>query len=445
MNKSWLIAVRECKERLKSRSFLMMAVLGPLLVLGLVFILFAVGGSEKKHLSVLVMDPYQVLDGKIMPKQDPAVEYDIINSYVDFPEFAKYGEYQKYDLGIEINEQVLKNKTVKVMYREKPSTKTEVSIRLHIERRLEEIMVKEFTDLSIQKFRAVKQPMNFKFFNTYDPKDEEDNLAGWAGFFFGTIIILFIFLFGMTILRGVSQEKSNRIVEVLLASASPKQLMVGKVVGIGITALIQFLIWVIIIGLGLYLMRETLFPDIFDPANLNVQQMTDEVANLTEIQLRMNAREYNDFVELIFNSIRFENMIPFFILFFIGGYIFYGAFFSAVGASIGSESDGQQFIIPIVLLLILGLLGGYYAIYYPGSTLTDIFAFLPFTSPVVMLVKLGQGFSANDSWQIYTALLLLFVAAVSMFLVAGKIYRNGILQFGHRVSVKHLFKWLRKP
>lgn len=445
MNNSILIAVRECKERVKSRSFLLMAILGPLLVLGLIIILFAVGGSEKKHLSVLVMDPYEILDGKIMPKEDPTISYDIINDYVDFTPFANQATYQKYDLGVEINEQVVKNKTVKVIYREKPSSKTEIKLRLHIERRLEEIMVKEFTTLSVQKFRAVKQPINFKFFDTYDPKEEEDNLAGWAGFFFGAIIILFIFLFGMTILRGVSKEKSNRIIEVLLASTSPKQLLIGKVFGIGITALFQFLIWSVVIGVGLFFLRETLFPDIFDPQSMNFQQMSQEVANMTQSRLKSNARDYNDFVELVYSSIQFGNMLPFFVLFFIGGYIFYGSFFSAIGASIGSESDGQQFIIPILFLLILSLFGGYYAVYYATSELTTLFAYLPFTSPVVMLVKLGQGFSANDSWQIYIALFTLFISAIFMFWVASKIYSNGVLQFGHRLQIKHLFKWLKKP
>lgn len=445
MNKSVLIAVREYKERIKARSFLLMAILGPLLVLGLVFILFAVGGSQKKHISVLVMDPYEILEGKIMPKEDPSVSYDIINDYVDFEPFANQNEYQKYDLGIEINEQVVKNKTVKVLYREKPNSKTEIKLRLHIERRLEEIMVKEFTTLSVQKFRAVKQPINFKFFDTYDPKEEEDNLAGWSGFFFGAIIILFIFLFGMTILRGVSQEKSNRIIEVLLASASPKQLLIGKVFGIGITALFQFLIWIVVIGVGLFFLRETLFPDVFDPSNMSFQQMSKEVARLTQSRLELNARDYNAFVELVYSSIRFENMLPFFLLFFVGGYVFYGSFFSAIGSSIGSESDGQQFIIPILFLLVLSLFSGYYAIYFPSNGLTTVFSYLPFTSPVVMLVKLGQGFSANQSWHIYLSLLTLLLAALFMFWIAGKIYSNGILQFGHRLRVKHLFKWLKKP
>lgn len=347
MKHSWLIALRELKERVKSRSFVLMALLGPLLVLGLTYLLFALGGSEKKVIKVLIMDPQEIMGGKIMPKEDPNIKYAFTNSYVDFKEFSTYEEYKEFDIGVELNEKVLSNKHIKVMYKENPSERVKSKIRYQVERRFEELFVKQFTDLYVNKFREIKQPMQFHFYNVYDPKNEDSKLAAWAGYFFGLVIIVFIFLFGMTILRSVSKEKSNRIVEVILASVKARQLLVGKVLGIGIAALLQFIVWTTVIGLGLFILRETVFIDLLDPSNFNAQQMTAEIAEATMQEKLFAAREYNDFVELVYERIHFSNMIIFFLLFFLVAYIFYGAFFAAIGASMGSESDGQQYIIPL--------------------------------------------------------------------------------------------------
>lgn len=444
MKLSWLIAKRELRERVKSRAFILMAFLGPLLVLGLTYLLFALGGSEKKIIHVLVMDPERIMEDKMMPKEDPNIKYDFTNTYVDFKEFKTYPEYQKYDIGVELNEKVLSNKHIKVMYRETPSERIKSRISYHVERRFEEIFVKQFTDLSVLKFREIKQPMQFHFFNVDDPKNTDNKLGAWAGYFFGLVIILFIFLFGMTILRSVSKEKSNRIVELILASVSARKLLVGKVLGIGLSALIQFCFWTVIIGVGLFIMRETIFIDVLDPQNFNTQQMTAEVAN-NQLQEKMGmAREYNDFVNLVYERIQFSAMITFFLLFFIAAYLFYGAFFAAIGSSMGSESDGQQYIIPLMLLLLFSLYTGYYTVYYPQGDWVGLFSFLPFTSPMVMMVKLGIGFGPDESWKLFTSLLVLLASGVFMFYIAGRIYENGILQFGHRLKFTHFIKWIKK-
>ena len=124
--------------------------------------------------------------------------------------------------------------------------------------------------------------------------------------------------------------------------------------------------------------------------------------------------------------------------------MFYAAFFSAVGASVGSESDGQPFVIPILILIILSIYSGYYAVENPESELTTFFSYLPFTAPVVMLVKLGQGFADGQSYHLYLSLLVLFVSAILTLFIAARIYSNGILQFGHRLRLGQLIKWIKK-
>lgn len=316
-------------------------------------------------------------------------------------------------------------------------------LKFFTERRLEEVMVKQFTDLTVKDFRKIKQPLNFAFRDVYDPYNESADMRGWVGFFFGVMIFVFIFLFGMTILRSVSNEKANRVVEVLLASVKPRQLMMGKILGVGISAFIQFAIWIILIGFGLYAMRETLFPDILDASNLANTQLLDGLSESSYQEKYFAAREYNEFIGLVYDRIQYTNMIGFFIMFFVGGYLFYGALFAAIGATMGSESDGQQFVIPIVLLLIAALYGGYYVLNYPHAPMSSFLHYFPFTSPVVVMVKLAYGYEAGHAYEIYLSLLTVILSAIFMVLIASRLFKNGILQFGHRLRFKHLMKWLK--
>jgi ABC-2 type transport system permease protein len=442
MLKWWLIAQREIAERLRSRSFLLMAFFGPLLLLALLYALFSLGGSEKQHWNVLIMDKYEIMGNKIAPNEDPRFSFEFINEYAEYDQLAELEMFAKYDMAVLINEKILSNKQVIVSYRERPSEQLKGRLIYLLERRFEELMVQEFTDLSVGKFREIKQSMNFSFKNVYDPKNEENQTASWVGYVFGIAILLFVFLFGMTILRGVAKEKSNRIVEVILASVSPGQLLSGKVVGIGFSALVQFVVWIVLVGAGLYFFRQTFFPDWLDPS-LIAEQMSQEAAQLMEMELAQNARIYNEFVDLVYRDIQYSNMLLFFMLFFIGAYLFYGAIFAMIGAAMGSESDGQQYIIPISLILVLSGFSGYYVMNYPGSGLTEVLGYLPFTSPVVMMIKLSNGFGPDDSWQLFLSLFILYISSGFAFLAAGKVYKNGVLQFGHRLKLGMFLRWLK--
>ena len=444
MRNSWLIALRELKERMGSRSFVLMSFFGPIIILCLIYFLFAFGGEGKQHWNVLISDPSNLLDNKIMAQEDQSINYSFSDQYIEMEEFRDAKKFQQYDALFEVNEKVLSNKTAFVFYRLKPSVRMQTRLQFHIERRIEEVMIEQFTDLSVKEFRKIKQPLNVAFRDVFDPLDEASDLRGWVGFFYGAIIFVFIFLFGMTILRSVSREKSNRIVEVLLASVHPNQLLTGKIVGIGIAAFFQFIIWMVVVGAGLYFMRELIFPDLLDASNMDIVQMTDEVKNQTRLDQLYAASEYNEFVNLVYERVQFGIMTAFFLVFFIVGYLFYGSFFAAVGATSGSESDGQQFVLPIIFLLCFSLYAGYFALQNPESSLTTFFHYLPFTSPVVVMVKLAQGYAPEESMQIYIALIILVVSAVLNLMIAGRLYKNGILQFGHRVKFSLIVRWLKK-
>ena len=317
-------------------------------------------------------------------------------------------------------------------------------IQYQTERRLEEVLVTQFTKFTMAEFRKIKQPITISYRNVYDPEDKSSDLRGWVGLFYGAVIFIFIFLFGMTILRSVSREKSNRILEVLLGCVSPKQLMLGKIIGIGMAAFFQFVIWVVFIGLGLYFMRENLFPDLLDASNMNVSQLTQDMLGQNGQDQYFTAKEYNQFVELVYERVNFYNMTAYFILFFILGYFFYGTLFAAIGASAGSESDGQQFVLPLIFMLCFALYSGYYTLNNPESSMATLFHYLPFTSPVVVMVKLSQGYKEGHAYELYLSMFTLIISSLGVLYLAGKIYANGILQFGHRVRLKHLFRWAKQ-
>lgn len=443
MKNSLLIAGRELRARIASRSFVLMSIVGPLLILAVLYFLFAYGGEGKQKWKVLVTDKAGLLESKVIPDDQHSITYFFADDYIEVEDFRDGKRYQEFDAMIEINHKVISNKAGHIFYREMPTRRMQTTVQYQIERRIEEIMVGDFTDFSIKDYLRIKQSLNLAFHDVYDPEGEASNMMGWVGFFYGTLIFVFIFLFGMTILRSVTREKSNRIVEVLLASVSPNQLLSGKVIGIGLAAMIQFIIWVVFIGVGLYLMRETLFPDMLDPSNMNFEKLAVEASQKSYAEQYFSSLEYNQFVDLVYKGIDFGVMVPFFIMFFIAGYLFYGALFAAIGATMGTESDGQQFVIPLIFVLIFALYSGYYVLHYPETDLATVFYYLPFTAPVVVMVELAQHVG-NPGYESYVSLFTLIVSSFIMLGIASRLYKNGILQFGHRVRLKHMLKWLRK-
>jgi ABC-2 type transport system permease protein len=405
-----------------------MGLIGPIIVLISVYLLFKLGGKDQQKWNVLVADPRGVFAEKIVSAEDPTIDYDFANDYITPENFVQDPRFKEYDALVEINEKVITNKVAYLFYKEKPSFSMSVNIRYHVERRLEEVLAVEHARMTLADFRKIKQPLNFGFRNAYDPENKQSDNSAWVGLAFGTLIVLFIFLFGNSILRSVSSEKSNRIVEVLMSSVSSQKLLLGKIVGIGLSAFIQLLIWIGIIGIGLYWMRSSIFMDIYDPT----------VAMQTQ-----GATDYNEFVELVFEQIQFASMLFYGFLFLLAGYFFYGAFFAGIGASMGSESDGQQFLIPLILLLFLSIYAGYYYMEHPSSALSTFFHYFPFTSPVVVMVRLAQGYPPGEGIYLFVSLFILILSAVLTLFLAARLYKNGLLQFGHSVRLKSLIQWIK--
>ena len=442
MKNSWLIASREFMDRWNSRSYQWMLIIGPLVILLFTYFLLKFGDQGKRSLSVLIADPTDLFDNKITSNPTQSIKYAFYTSYLDFEEFRDGNRFKEFDAFVEINEKILNNKTVKLFYRERPSMEVKIKLKFELERRVEECMIEQFTNLGIDRYRQIKQPLNIDFLNVYDPKNQAENEKGWVGLFFGAIILFFIGLFGMTILRSTSKDKSNRVVEVLLASVRSTDLMLGKIIGIGISAFFQLLIWGFVIIIGLLIFKEYVFTDIFDPSKYEGLQYASEVKN--EILANSNFARYNTFIDLIYHRINYTVMLPVFLFFFVASYFFYAAFFMAIGATAGSESDGQQFIIPIFCLLLLSFYAGFQTIYSPDSFLAQFFAYFPFTAAMVALINVSIGVTSSGIVQLILGFLFLLLNAFFFLWISARLFKNGILNSGHRLTWKTVVQWLKK-
>ncbi|MFM8597381.1 MAG: ABC transporter permease [Flavobacteriales bacterium] len=413
MTKFWLITLRECKERLTQRGFWWMLVLGPLVVLLLLVGLLSAADQGKEKIKVLIADPGQIMEHKVLAQQEKYVSYYFLDSYLELNEFEKAKAYREFDVLLELNEKVLNNKKCFVFYREQLSMDTRMQLKFEVERRLEEILANEFSALSAQAFRSIKQGLIFDFRDLDDPKNESKETSSWTGFAIGAFILLFVGIYGMTIFRATTKEKSSRIVEVLLASVKPHQLMMGKIAGIGLVALLQLLGWVLCLGLGFWLLRSTLFVDILDPSHWE---------GTAGVRL-------NPLSDLIFEQLNFGFLLFHFLLFFIGSFFFYGALFSVLGSRSAADADGQQFLIPLLLLIIFGLVAGVFYILYPASSSAQLLMYLPFTSPVLSMIQLTQGATLESYVGILLSWFVLIACAVLLLWLASRWYKKSILKF----------------
>jgi ABC-2 type transport system permease protein len=397
-----------------------MTIAGPLLILAFLFLVFWINTESVKPSKVLVSDPGMLLNSYILKQEHPNIKFEVVNERINRDEFKSHDLFAQYDLLLEVNEKIFLNNTALLLYRKDPGEKRESFIQRALEKRLEELKFSELTDLPYSKFKELKKPLLLK---TANIKTEENaqikRMSGWVGWFFAGVIFLFIFIFGFQVLRGVTEEKSNRIVEVIVSAVNPIKLMYGKIIGIGIAAFIQFFIWTGVIIAGLVAIKASMFPDLYDPSNW---KEGDAIA--TEFESVANQ---NEFVSLVYNQVDYGVMLSWFFIFFLLGYLLYASIFAAVGAKISRVSDVQQFLIPLTLPLIFSLFICGYVIQDPHGDIAFWFSQIPFTSPIINMVRLAMGIPPENVWEIYLSILILFGSFMGLTFLSGKIYKNNIL------------------
>jgi len=271
--------------------------------------------------------------------------------------------------------------------------------------------------------------------------ETNQEIASIVGMISGILIYMFIFMYGSQVMRGVIEEKTNRIVEVIVSSVRPFQLMMGKIIGIAMVSLTQIVLWVVftfIIVTAAYSMffNQEISTQQLQPQNLMESPMNSQSPEVTDTELQSIINESLSSI----NQIDFVVMILAFIFFFFGGYLLYASLFAAVGSAVDNEADTQQFMLPITVPLILAFIMMYSIINNPEGPIAFWGSMIPLTSPIVMMARIPFGV---PYWQIGVSAGLLIITFIFTTWLAGKIYRTGILMYGKKVSYKELWKWLK--
>jgi ABC-2 type transport system permease protein len=264
-----------------------------------------------------------------------------------------------------------------------------------------------------------------------------------VGFGFAVLIYLFIFLYGVQVMRGVMEEKSNRIVEVIISSVRPFQLMMGKIIGVALVGLTQFVLWIILTSVLFTFVVGSIAPELSDAGSMAEKIQITETVAAESADDTMNQSAVAEMMELIMFRVNWPLMIGMFIFYFLGGYLLFASLFAAIGAAVDNETDTQQFMLPITIPLVFGFIVSEFALSNPEGASVFWFSMVPLTSPVVMMVRIAMGFDSSTIWQLFLSMGLLIAGFLGAVWLAAKIYRVGILMYGKKVSYKELWKWLR--
>ena len=250
----------------------------------------------------------------------------------------------------------------------------------------------------------------------------------------GYLLFMFIIIYGNMIMRSIIEEKSSRIIEVIISSVKPMQLMLGKIFGTSLAGITQFVIWVLV--MGLLSMGMSAF--------LGIEMTEVQTPQQEMMQEAMQNGDFQEKASVILTEIfnlPLANLVIMFILFFTGGFLLYASLYAAIGAAVDSETDTQQFMMPIMLPLILAIYVGFFTVIDdPHGMVAQVFSYIPFTSPVVMLMRIPFGVPI---WQQLISIVLLFATFFGTVWFAAKIYRVGILMYGKKASYKEIYKWLK--
>jgi ABC-2 type transport system permease protein len=254
------------------------------------------------------------------------------------------------------------------------------------------------------------------------------------GGLFGYLIMMFIVIYGNFVMRSVIEEKTSRIIEIIISSVKPYQLMMGKIIGNSLAGILQFLIWAIVGTLLFFIASSFLGLQMGTSSTVSPEMMDAAAANVDKMaKLQMYINEIS--------NLPLTTLIIAFIIYFIGGYFLYSSLYAAIGAAVDSETDSQQFLLPIIMPLILGVYIGFFTVINdPHGTVATVFSIIPFTSPIVMLMRIPFGVPL---WQLALSIVLLFGTFIFVVWFAAKIYRVGILMYGKKPTWKELYKWLK--
>ena len=440
MNKTWLIIKREYLSRVRKKTFILTTFLTPILFIGMIaaVVFVTVKGTKEEKIAVGetngLLKQFLTNEGNIkfefVPNADTALlskDYTGIllapgNGINNTPIYQVYSRKSKSDdvtrkIQRQINDAIKAN----LIMTEAHLTKLQYDSMMVNSKQAE--VNNQVLDESNQSTKG-----NFE-------------VASGVGYAAGFLIYITLFLYGAMVMRGVMEEKTNRIAEVIISSVKPRQLMMGKIIGIGAVGLTQFILWIVLMTVLSSVIGSIIPPEVLMqaqqaqagmPGGMN-QQGSEAIRNLAEMKIT-------------FSTVNWPLIIGCFIFYFIGGYLFYAALFAAVGSAVNEDpQDAQSLMFPITLPIILAIIIMINAIRQPDSSLATWSSMIPFFSPIVMMARLPFGPAVVPWWQLGLSILFLVAGFLFTIWLSAKIYRTGILMYGKKATLKELGKWaLRK-
>ncbi|MEQ8359614.1 MAG: ABC transporter permease [Cytophagales bacterium] len=429
MDKIWLILQREYLTRVKKKSFIIMTILTPVLFGAMIFFVawFSTKKGDKKVIEVL--DDSGYFEKKLKSNEEVNFVYiggDLEKAKADFEAHGSFGLL--YIPKIDID----KPDGLKLYSGQNPSFDLVNMIKGQVSEEIRQLRIADL-DIDETMLDKLNVDVNLKTLNMTETGEKESN-AGvnfGIGYIASFLIYIFIFLYGAQVMRGVIEEKSSRIVEVIISSVKPFQLMMGKVLGVAAVGLTQFVIWVILMS-AVSASASTF---------TGINELKDNPAVTRGADVDFDQMENNEEIAGIFRAIEnipIAQIISLFIFYFLGGYLVYASLFAMVGSAVDSEADSQQFMLPITIPLLLAIFSLGPVLSDPNSQLAFWLSMIPFTSPVVMMGRIAYGV---PGWEIALSMLLLIGGFILTTWVAARVYRVGILIHGTKVNYKVLVKW----
>ena len=427
-----LIIKREFIAKVRNKSFIVMTFLSPLLFVGIAAFVGYLGSLKADVKQIAIHDETGIFINEFKNSEEfhymnmSTVDMKVLKDSLVSESFEGLLFIPKVD-----NYSTLQNK-IQYLSNDSPS--------IIFLGETEDVIAKKITQLNFEKaqldtlaIQKAQADINIKVAKSTG----EESLKGLneikiaIGGAFGYLIMMFIIIYGNMVMRSVIEEKTNRIIEIIISSVKPFQLMMGKIIGTSLAGILQFLIWAII-GLALMFGFSYFFGINTSPtAKVPPEMMQQAQEQFSTIQL---------YIRELWN-LPIATIIICFILYFIGGYFLYSSFYAAIGAAVDNETDSQQFLLPIIMPLILGVYIGFFTVINdPHGNIATIFSMIPLTSPIVMLMRIPFGV---PWWQIVLSMTILFATFVGVVWFASKIYRVGILMYGKKPTWKELYKWLK--
>lgn len=425
MKKTLIIIKREYLTRVKKRSFIILTILIPFLFAGLAALTAGIAISSGDTKKIAVLDESKLFENHL--KSTKEVKYSFLQGSRD--SLIRNLDKDKFDalLYIQTFDKNQRDINFRLFYNEQIGIETEGNIKND----LNDIIIDErmkAAGINNDQLKTIQdRSVSLISENIKDGKKSSNEIAVAIGYLCGLMLYMFMLFYGMSVMRSVMEEKTNRIAEIIVSSVKPFQLMLGKIVGVALVGLTQVLIWIILIGLftviGLPIMTGGMaVGGSMDPAAMNGGGKMGVILELLKD---------TNWVMIAF----------WFLFYFLGGYFLYAALFAAVGSLVNEDpQESSQYTLPITIPIILGFVIMSSAIRDPNSPLAIFGSLFPLTSPIVMMARIP--FGDVPAWQLITSAALLILGFLGTSWMAGKIYRTGILMYGKKISMKEVGKWL---